>query len=79
MSNDPPADNKAFRDKFSFNFDLLSDQSNATAIAYGAAEDASAKAHKRISFIIGPDARIVKIYGEVVAAENPEQVLGDLV
>ena len=78
VSNDPPARNKAFQQKFSFPFDLLSDETNATAVAYGAADDASAKSHKRISYIIDPDGRIQKVYPTVQAAEHPEQVLKDL-
>ena len=78
ISNDAPAKNKAFQQKFNFPFDLLSDETNATAVAYGAAEDASAKSHKRISYIINPAGKIQKVYGTVSAAEHPEQVLKEL-
>jgi thioredoxin-dependent peroxiredoxin len=78
ISNDAPAKNKAFKAKFDFPFDLLSDPANTTAVAYGAAEDTGAKSHKRISYIIDPAGRIQKVYGEVNAAEHPEQVLKDL-
>jgi thioredoxin-dependent peroxiredoxin len=78
ISNDPPEKNKRFQEKFSFPFDLLSDERNATAVAYGAAEDAAAKSHKRISYVIDPAGRIQKVYPDVKAAEHPEQVLADL-
>ena len=78
ISNDPPKKNKAFQQKFDFPFDLLSDETNATAVAYGAAEDAGAKSHKRISYIIDASGKIQKVYGNVKAAEHPEQVLKDL-
>jgi len=78
ISNDAPDKNKAFQQKFSFPFDLLSDETNATAVAYGAADDASAKSHKRISYVIDPAGKIQKAYGTVQAAEHPEQVLADL-
>ncbi len=78
ISNDPPAANKAFRDKFDFPFDLLSDESNATALAYGAVEEADAKAHKRIAYIIDGAGKVQKAYATVQAAEHPEQVLQDL-
>ena len=78
ISNDAPAKNKAFQQKFSFPFDLLSDEGNATAVAYGAADDTSAKSHKRISYIIDPTGKIQKAYASVQAAEHPEQVLKDL-
>jgi thioredoxin-dependent peroxiredoxin len=78
ISNDAPDKNKAFQKKFDFPFDLLSDVGNATAVAYGAADDASAKSHKRISYIIDGNGKIQKVYPTVAAAEHPEQVLNDL-
>ena len=78
ISLDNPNANKAFREKFSFPFDLLSDESKAVALAYGAVEDLEAKTAKRISYLIGPDGKIKKAYATVKAADHPEQVLGDL-
>jgi len=78
ISVDAPAANKAFREKFSFPFDLLSDESKAVALAYGAVENQEAKTAKRISYLIGPDGKIRKAYEAVKAADHPEQVLGDL-
>lgn len=78
ISNDPPTKNLKFKLKFDFPFDLLSDESNEVALAYGAADDAGAKAHSRISYIISPEGRIQKAYASVKAAEHPEQVLKDL-
>ena len=75
ISNDLPAENKKFKEKFDFPFDLLSDPSNEIAMAYGAAEDTGAEKHKRITYIIDPEGKIRKVYGEVVAADNPEEVL----
>ncbi len=34
ISTDSPADNKAFRDKFAFPYDLLSDEDKSMSIAY---------------------------------------------
>jgi peroxiredoxin Q/BCP len=78
ISNDAPAANRMFKDKFGFPFDLLSDTGNQVAVAYGAAEDTSAKSHKRISYVIDPAGRIQKVYETVKAAEHPEQVQQDL-
>ena len=78
ISNDAPDKNKAFQKKFDFPFDLLSDVGNSTAVAYGAADDASAKSHKRISYLIDGQGRIQKAYANVKAAEHPEQVVADL-
>ena len=78
ISNDPPDKNKHFKDKFDFPFDLLSDETLATAIAYGAAESADAGKATRISYVIGPDGKIKKAYGTVKPPEHPDQVLADL-
>ena len=78
ISNDKPEKNRKFREKYSFPYDLLCDEDNAVALAYGAVDERDAKSHKRISYIIGPDGKIQKVYGSVKAAEHPEQVLADL-
>ena len=78
VSFDAPADNRAFRDKFGFPYDLLSDQRGTTSVAYGAAADGAAKNAARVSVLIGPDGRVAAAYGAVTPAEHPEQVLADL-
>jgi peroxiredoxin len=45
--------------------------------AYGVAEADSAKSPRK-SVLIAPDGTIAAAYGEVVPAEHPDQVLGDL-
>ena len=78
ISNDAPAKNKQFKEKFDFPFDLLSDTGNGMAVAYGAADDPGAKSHKRISYVIDPAGRIAKAYATVQAADHPAQVQRDL-
>ena len=75
VSFDKPAANRRFQEKYGFPFDLLSDEAKEMGVAYGAAEDTSAKSAKRISYIIGADGRIEVVYATVKAAEHPEQVL----
>lgn len=75
--DDAPA-NRAFRDKFSFPYDLLCDTDKTVGLAYGAAEDASAGHPARISYLIDPEGKIVKVYGKVVPTEHPDAVLADL-
>ena len=77
ISCDPVAANKAFRDKFSFPYDLLSDESKAMSIAYGAAAPDSARS-SRDSVLIGPDGKIAKVYATVKPADHPDEVLADL-
>ena len=78
VSCDSPADNRAFRDKFAFPFDLLSDEDRSVSMRYGAAEDADQKYPKRISYLIDPEGRIARVYAKVVPAEHPDEVLAAL-
>ncbi len=47
-------------------------------MAYGACDDPKAEYARRISFLIGPDGKIVKTYGSVKPANHPGEVLEDL-
>lgn len=78
MSNDPPKKNLHFQDEQEFPFNLLSDQGMEMAVAYGAAENREDKAANRISYLIGPDRVVLKVYSTVKPAEHPEQVLNDI-
>ncbi len=77
ISFDAPADNRAFRDKFGFPYDLLSDEKGTASVAYGAAAADAVKA-SRVSVLIGPDGSIAQAYAQVTPAEHPDQVLADL-
>ena len=58
VSVDPPAANRAFAEKFSYPFRLLSDETRAAAMAYGACESPKDQYARRLTFVIGPDGRI---------------------
>lgn len=60
VSFDAPERNRAFADKFSFPFRLLSDTSRDVAIAYGAARSRRDRFPARYTYVIGPDGRIVE-------------------
>ena len=77
-SFDSPEENKAFKDKFDFPYDLLCDTDRTMGLAYGAAGDADASHPARISYLIDPEGKIAKVYGKVVPAEHPDEVLRDL-
>ena len=77
-SFDTPADNAAFAQKFHYNFPLLCDTERSLGMAYGACDDPKAGTARRISYLIGPDGRIKKVYGKVNAVEHPAEVLKDL-
>jgi peroxiredoxin Q/BCP len=78
VSFDSEAQNRKFAEKFDFPFALLCDTERAVGLAYGACGDATARSAKRISYLIGPDGRIVKAYMTVKPAEHPGQVLEDI-
>ena len=77
VSFDSPADNKAFKEKFDFPYDLLSDGDKGASIRFGASDGSPGNA-SRVSVLIGPEGEIVKAYEKVTPAEHPEQVLADL-
>ena len=77
VSFDTPAENKAFKEKFEFPYDLLTDEGRSDSIAFGAADSDSARP-SRVSVLIGPDGKVTKAYGTVKPADHPHQVLNDL-
>ncbi len=78
ISCDTPAENRLFKEKFNFPFDLLSDPSRETAMAYGAADSPDTEYPARISYLIDENGRIAKAYAKVVPSVHPEEVLADL-
>jgi len=77
ISTDSSAENKAFRSKFEFPYDLLSDVDTRMSVAYGAVAEGAARA-SRVSILIAPDRRIAAIYSKVSPAEHADEVLRDL-
>ena len=77
-SFDTPEENRAFKDKFDFPFDLLCDTGRSAGIAYGAAESADAEYAARVSCLIDPDGHIARVYGKVTPADHPGEVLNDI-
>jgi peroxiredoxin Q/BCP len=78
VSFDTPPVNRAFAEKFNYNFPLLCDTERKLGMAYGACTDPKAGSAKRISYLIGADGRIKKAYGKVNAATHAEEVLQDI-
>ncbi len=77
VSYDSPADNGAFRTKFSFPYDLLSDGDGKVSVAYGVSEPGAARSPRK-SVLVGPDGSVAVAYDTVVPAEHPDAVLADL-
>jgi len=79
VSFDPPAVNEEFRNREQFPFPLLSDSDRSLALAVGAAESPAATVPRRISYLIGADGKVRRVYDAVVPASHAGDVLGDLV
>ena len=69
--------NKAFCDKFNYPFKLLSFDKSAGK-TWGATDPSDSDYAKRISYLIGPDRKVVKAYAKVKPADHPAQVLADV-
>lgn len=74
-SFDTPEANAAFAQKYGFSYSLLSDLDRSLAIAYGAADDATASTARRVGVIIGPDGRILQWYARVSSSNFPKEAL----
>lgn len=75
---DTVADNAAFARKHNFGFRLLSDTTHEVALAFGACESLKARNPERISFLIGVDGRIERVYDKVDPRDHAAQVLVDV-
>ncbi len=78
ISTDPVNRNANFAEKEAAQFLLLSDEDGRIGRAYGAIDDPEGKTEKRISYVIGPDGKIVEAYDRVKAAGHAEEVLSSL-
>jgi|SRR5581483_9107205 len=83
VSPDKPAAQAKFKEKFELPFTLLADEDKSAAQAYGVWQEKNMYGKKvmgiaRTTFIIGPDGKIEKIYGNVKAKGHAAQVLADL-
>jgi peroxiredoxin len=77
-SNDPVPKNAAFAAEQGFSYPLLCDTDLAVAIAYGAADDSSAKSASRIAALINEQGAIEAYYSPAGKAEFPPKVLAAL-
>jgi peroxiredoxin Q/BCP len=77
-SFDGVEDNAAFAKKFSYPFPLLCDEKREIGMAYGACEDPKDEYAKRISYVIGPDGRILQAHPKVSPKSHPQEILASL-
>ena len=64
-----------FKDKYNLPFDFLSDSTKSVALSYGAN---GIFAPKRMTFVIGSDLKIEKIYNKINVNTHAEKILTDL-
>ena len=79
VSFDQPQDNARFVQEQQFPFRLLSDRDRMLAIAVGAADSAQQPVARRISYLVGADGKVLRVYGAVNPGTHAEEVLRDLV
>lgn len=71
--------NKAFADKFCYPFRLLSDpDKSALGKPYDAVDPSDPDWPRRISYLIGPDRKVVMAYASVKPATHASEVLADV-
>lgn len=78
VSFDTEEENQAFREKFSFPFQLLCDTDRKLGLAYGAADAPDAGYAKRISYVIDEEGRIAFAYPKVNPSTHLDEVLRDV-
>jgi peroxiredoxin Q/BCP len=78
VSFDSPEENARFAAKERFPFPLLSDAGRELAVKVGAAESPQAAWARRISYLVGADGKVLKVYPKVSPEKHAQEVLEDL-
>ena len=79
ISVDDVESHKKFSDKYKLPFTILADEDSETARAYGVLRDYKLlKLASRQSFLVDPDGKISKHYGDVDPDTHTEEVLTDI-
>ena len=83
VSTDSLESHEKFTEKHHLNFPLLSDQTADVAKMYGAWKEKNLYGRRtwgvaRITYWIGPDGRVKKVWKKVDTAKHAEEVLGEL-
>jgi peroxiredoxin Q/BCP len=80
ISKDSPESHKKFAEKYELPFTLLSDPSKETMKAYGAIRESGwfRGGTARVSYLIGKDGKIVKVYPKVDPASHAGEILKDI-
>jgi peroxiredoxin Q/BCP len=76
VSLDSPESHREFREKYSLNFPLLTDEGGRTSEALGVLRE-DRKRTKRVTFLLDPEGRISRVYPEVTPDTHAEEILED--
>lgn len=74
ISSDSPESHKRFKEKYGLPFDLLSDKNRQAIKPYGANRGPFTR---RISYLVGPDGKILKTYEKVDPKKHAAEVIAD--
>jgi peroxiredoxin Q/BCP len=75
VSFDPVDANRAFAEKFAFQYPLISDTARELGVKYGAADDAASSHARRVAYLIGPDGKIKHVWPKADVKAFAQQVL----
>lgn len=78
VSFDAPRANAQFVEAQGFPFRLLSDPDRVLATQVGAARSREQPVARRVSYLVGPDGKVLKAYPTVVPDKHSREVLADL-
>jgi peroxiredoxin Q/BCP len=77
VSRDPEASHRAFREHYKLPFPMVADDSGAVQRAYGVpAVKPGVDIAARVTFLVGPDGKIARIWPKVDPVVNAGEVLG---
>ena len=76
VSLDSPESHRRFREKYNLNFPLLTDEDGRASEALGVLRE-NRRTANRVTFLLGPDGKIVKVYPRVSPETHADEILRD--
>lgn len=76
VSLDSPGSHRRFREKYNLNFPLLTDEDGSASETLGVLRENREKAN-RVTFLLDPHGKIVKIYPKVSPETHADEILAD--
>ena len=76
VSLDSPESHRHFREKYTLNFPLLTDEGGRAAEALGVLREGGEKAN-RVTFLLDPGGRIARVYHDVSPETHADEILAD--